>query len=179
MTRSRPSTSRTRATAARGSRRPLQVPSPAATAILARFRVIFRSARQHYEAVERELGIGGAQLRALAIIDAQPGIGISALARRLLVRQPTASSAVDQLVRGRLVRRQRSVADHRAIHLHTTVRARALLRRAPGPLVGVLADALSALDAGAQRRLAVALDSLLDEMKLRDDRARFQPLADL
>lgn len=152
-------------------------PSGAVIALLARFRVIFRSARQHYESVERKLGIGGGQLRALAIVCADPGIGVSALARSLLVRQPTASSVVEQLSRGGLVRRERDAADQRAMRLYATPRGRALLRRAPGPHAGVLADALAALEPDAQQRLAAALDGLLDEMTLRDDRARYLPLS--
>jgi DNA-binding MarR family transcriptional regulator len=147
--------------------------------ILARFRVIFRSARKHYSAVEREVGISGAQLRALALIAANENAGVSALARALLVRQPTASKLVEQLVQLGLVRRRRSAQDQRAIELSATPHAQKVLARAPGPLTGVLADALGSLPEARLAALGKHLDGVLEAMRLRDDSARYLPLADL
>ncbi|HET7845310.1 MAG TPA: MarR family winged helix-turn-helix transcriptional regulator [Xanthomonadales bacterium] len=147
--------------------------------VLARFRIIFRSARQHYQSVESELGISGAQLRALALIAADEGNGVNALARAMLVRQPTASNLVDQLVRQGLVTKRRSDLDQRAAHLRTTAKARALLRRAPAPASGVLPDALASLDAKTLASLCTALDEVLRAMRQRDDRARFEPISQI
>jgi len=147
--------------------------------ILARFRIIFRSARQHYLAIERQLGISGAQLRALAIIAAHEGDGVTALARALHVRQPTASRLVEQLVALGHVRRRRSANDQRAIELAATTRGRRLLARTPGPLAGVLADALESLPRHRLAQLGQRLDEVLEAMRLRDDRASYLPLSDL
>ncbi|HET9484998.1 MAG TPA: MarR family winged helix-turn-helix transcriptional regulator, partial [Xanthomonadales bacterium] len=130
--------------------------------ILARFRVIFRSARKHYLSVEREVGISGAQLRALALIAANENGGVSELARALLVRQPTASKLVEQLVQLGYVRRRRSTTDQRAMQLAATPRAKKLLARAPGPLTGVLADALESLPADRLEQLGRHLDEVLE-----------------
>lgn len=153
--------------------------SPRVVEILARFRVIFRSARQHYQSVQHEVGISGAQLRALAIIAANENCGVSALARDLLVRQPTASKLVEQLVKLGLARRRRSPVDQRAMQLAVTARGRALLARAPGPLRGVLADALHSLEPDRLAALGEHLDEVLELMRLRDDRARFLPISEL
>jgi DNA-binding MarR family transcriptional regulator len=181
---------RRRARGARGSQRressagPVRrarrnAPSSDVTEILARFRVIFRSARRHYSSVERELGISGAQLRALALIASNHGAGVTALARALLVRQPTASKLVEQLVGFGFVKRRRSRTDQRATELSVTASGAKLLERAPGPLTGVLADALATLPKQRLRALGRDLDQVLNAMRLRDDAARYVPLADL
>src|ERR1041385_6064067 len=133
------------------SRNPTQPPAPppAVLAILARFRVIFQTNRQHYQSVQESIGLGGSQLQALAIIAAQPKVGISALAKAMLVRQPTASNLVEQLVRLRLVPRKKSGNDLRAIELTITPKARKVLERALDPVIGILAEAIGSLGPSA------------------------------
>ena len=162
-------------------KKPLQAvaPSAAVLAILARFRVIFQTNRQHYQSVQESIGLGGSQLQALAIIAAQPNVGISALAKAMLVRQPTASNLVEQLARLGLVRRKKSGSDLRATELTITPKARKVLARAPGPVVGILAEAIGSLSPSGITDLRKALDAVLRAMKSRDDGARFRPLADM
>lgn len=154
-------------------------PSPSVLAILARFRVILQSTRQHYQNVQEAVGISGSQLQALAIIATLPNVGVSALAHAMLVRQPTASNLVEQLVRLGLVRRKKSGTDLRAIELTITPKGRNILARAPGPVVGILADAIASLNPNAIADLRSSLDALLHAMQSRDETARFRPLADM
>ncbi|MBA8887872.1 DNA-binding MarR family transcriptional regulator [Dokdonella fugitiva] len=154
------------------------VPSEDVMALLAKFRIILQSTRQHYQAIQDSVGIGGAQLQALAIVAAQPNVGISALARAMLIRQPTASNLVEQLVTLGLLQKKKSGVDQRASELTITPKARRLLARAPGPIVGILADALASLSPSARTMLGRSLDAVLQAMKSRDDSARFRPLAD-
>lgn len=154
-------------------------PTPAVLAVLARFRVIFQTNRQHYQHIQESVALGGSQLQALAIIAEHPRTGISALGKAMMVRQPTASNLVEQLVRLGHVRKQKNSRDLRAIELTITPKARALLARAPGPIVGLLADAISALSPKDVAKLRASLDAVLHVMKERDDSARFRPLADL
>lgn len=154
-------------------------PSPSVLAILARFRVILQSTRQHYQNVQESVGVSGSQLQALAIIATQPHVGVSALAHAMLVRQPTASNLVEQLVRLGLVKRKKSGTDLRARELTITPKGRGILARAPGPVVGVLADAIASLSPESIADLRRSLDAVLRTMKSRDDRARYRPLADM
>lgn len=154
-------------------------PSPPVLAILAKFRVILQSTRQHYQNVQDSVGISGSQLQALAIIATQPHVGVSALAQAMLVRQPTASNLVEQLVRLGLVQRRKSGTDLRARELTITPKARNILARAPGPIVGILADAIASLSPDALADLRKSLDAVLRVMKSRDNRARYRPLADM
>jgi DNA-binding MarR family transcriptional regulator len=165
----------------RRKKKPAQpaAPSAAVLAILARFRVIFQTNRQHYQSVQESIGLGGSQLQALAIIAAQPKVGISALAKAMMVRQPTASNLVEQLVRLGLVVRKKSGSDLRAIELTITPKARKVLARAPGPVIGILAEAIDSLRPSAIDSLRKSLDAVLHAMKSRDEDARFRPLADM
>ena len=110
--------------------------------VLARFRIIFRSARQHYQSVESELGISGAQLRALALIAADEGNGVTALARAMLVRQPTASNLVRALIERDLLAMERRPG-RRGVALTIRPAGRRVLAAAPRPFSGVLPRALA------------------------------------
>jgi len=154
-------------------------PSPAVLEILARFRIIFQTNRQHYQHVEKSVGLGGSQLQALAIIASQNPVGISALAKAMLIRQPTASNLVEQLTRLGLVIKKQSGRDLRAVELAVTAKARRILARAPAPLVGLLADAIDSMNPASRANLRKSLDAVLEAMKSKDDSARFRPLADM
>ncbi len=147
--------------------------------VLKQFRIIFRSVKKHFQAIERKCGIGGSQLWALAAIVERPGLRVSELAKSLSVHQSTASNLVEQMVRLGLIRRERDEEDQRVVHLCATPRGLALLERAPQPLIGLLPDALSHLDAQTLAGLHDSLGRLLSVMKVRDEGATHTPLADI
>ena len=152
--------------------------TPAVTEVLGLFRVVFRSVRRHDRYIEEQCGIGAMQLRALAIVKARPGIGVTPLADALFVHQPTASKLVEGLVGLGLIGRGRSAGDGRVVQLEVTRAGDAILSKAPGPVLGILPDGLGSLGPTALRRLGDGLVDLLDAMQLRDDGARFEPLSD-
>jgi DNA-binding MarR family transcriptional regulator len=115
----------------------------------------------------------------LAIIAEQPNLRVSALATALLIGQPTLSNLVEQLVQLGLVIRKKKAIDQRVTELAVTPKARRILAKAPGPVVGILAAALASLSPIALKRLGAALDAVLRDMKTRDESARFLPLADM
>ncbi len=150
-----------------------------ATDVLRQFRVIFRSVTKHFQVIERECGVGGSQLWALATIVENPGIRVTDLARSLSIHQSTTSNLVEQLVRLGLAVRERDGADQRVVRLRATARAGALIARAPQPLVGLLPDALSRLAPADLERLHAALAGLLRQMRVRDETAADTPLSDM
>jgi DNA-binding MarR family transcriptional regulator len=150
---------------------------PDVAEVLARFRVVFRATREHNLRIELATGIGGPALRALAVVQATPGLRVTELARALLVRQPTASQIVAELEAAGMLLRKRAARDQRAVELHPTAKARRALAVAPGPALGVLPAALAALPAADLARLGTALDALIAHLALRDESARFKPIA--
>lgn len=149
----------------------------AAVRVLRQFRTLFNAVKTHFQQVEKSAGIGGAQLWALSIVKAQPGIGISALAQAMDIRQPTASIVVKALVVGGLVEARKAGADRRAVQLHLLKAGAAVLRRAPGPFAGVLPEALAELDEVTLKRLERDLAKLIAGMAADAKGARI-PLAD-
>ena len=150
-----------------------------ADAVLRQFRVIFRSVKKHFQVIEKQCGIGGSQLWALAAVSARPGIRVTELARELSIHQSTTSNLIEQMTRLDLLRRERDSVDQRVVRLHPTERGAALLARAPQPLIGVLPDALAQLDATDVAALQASLARLLQVMRVRDESAEHVPLADL
>jgi MarR family transcriptional regulator, organic hydroperoxide resistance regulator len=146
--------------------------------VLRRFRLVFNAVKAHFREVEREAGIGGAQLWALSVVKASPGIAVTALARAMDVHQSTASNLVKGLLALGLVETHRSSADRRAALLKATAAGTRLLRKAPGPFSGVLPEALRQLDRATLQRLDADLGTLLAVLQT-DHKAAKTPLAQM
>jgi DNA-binding MarR family transcriptional regulator len=153
-------------------------PGEPAARVLRRFRLVFNAVKKHFQQVERQAGIGGAQLWALSVVRANPGIGVNDLARAMDIHQTTASNLVKALVASGLVVTEKNGPDRRAVQLRVVLAGARVLRKAPGPFAGVLPEALSRLDAKTLARLDRDLASLLSELHA-DERAAGIPLAQM
>lgn len=134
--------------------------------VLRQFRAVSRSVNRHFHAVERQCGISGSQLGALAAVAAQPGLKVTELAQRLALHQSTASNLIDLLVRKGLLERRRTDHDLRVVRLHATAAGQRLVARAPVPLDGLLTHALRQLDAATLAALHGNLGRLMTKMAL-------------
>jgi DNA-binding MarR family transcriptional regulator len=143
-----------------------------AARVLRRFRQVFNAVKTHFQQVERQAGIGGAQLWALSVVGAQPGIGVGGLAAAMDIHQTTASNLVKSLVSQQLLVAQRDGQDRRAVRLRITAQGDTVLRKAPGPFAGVLPDALAALDSQTLQRLDHDLGMLLARLQSDDGSGR-------
>ena len=152
-------------------------PEPA-TRVLRQFRIVFNSVKTHFRQVEREAGLGGAQLWALSVIAQTPGIGVTELARALDIHQSTASNLVRTLTSRGMVSAAREGSDRRGVALRALPAADAVLQKAPLPFAGVLPDALSSLDAATLARLEADLGRLIDLLAA-DEAGAQVPLAQL
>src|SRR5512132_618056 len=88
-----------------------QVHDEAAQRVLRQFRQVFNAVKTHFQQVERKVGLGGAQVWALSVIQQFPGIGVGRLAAAMQIHQSTASNLVKALVERGLVTMTRDVAD--------------------------------------------------------------------
>jgi len=148
--------------------------------VLEQFRVIVKSIRRHYRDVERRAGVTGAQLWALAQIAGQPGSPVGELARALAVHQSTASNLVRELLKRRLVTRERRGRDLRHVQLYPSKKGLGLLKAAPRPLIGVLQQALSELPAARLVALHAELAHVIALMKGKQvTAARALPLSEM
>ena len=147
--------------------------------VLKQFRLLLSSIKRHYQWVERESGVSGAQLWAMAEIAKSPGIKVSDLARQLAVHLSTVSNMLRRLESLALVKRLRIGEDHRVVLLQLTAKGRKILRLAPRPLVGVLQQALTELPRHRLDSLHADLGELIRLMKFKDVKARSTPLSDI
>ena len=150
---------------------------PEMLAVLEQFRILFKSIRRHYHHVERQAGISGAQLWALAEVAANPGVEVGRLAKTLAIHQSTASNLLRRLQTQKLVSRKREAKDQRAVQLFATGKGLRVLKGAPRPLIGVLQQALSDLPSGSLGVLRLQLSKLIAVMKAKDLEARAIPLS--
>lgn len=132
-----------------------------ATRVLRQFRIVFNAVKTHFRQVEREAGVGGAQLWALSVIERMPGIGATGLAREMDIHQSTASNLVKGLIQRGMVTTTRDGADRRSVALWLLPAGAEVLTRAPMPFTGVLPDALASLDADTLMRIEQDLAMLI------------------
>jgi DNA-binding MarR family transcriptional regulator len=150
-----------------------------AMAVLGQFRLIFRSAKIHFQWVRERVGVSGSQLWVLAELQRKPGIRVTELAQAMAVHQSTASNLVESLEKSGLLQRERSSQDQRVVHLSLTDSGRQTVARAPKPIRGVLPDALDTLNQKDLAELKKYLAKLATLMKVRDRAGRRIPLAEM
>ena len=146
--------------------------------VLRQFRVVFNAVRTHFRDMEKQIGLGGAQVWALSIIQAQPGIGISAVAQQMDIHQSTASNLIKGLQQRELVVMSKAVEDKRNVCLTVLPAGTAVLQSISGPFEGVLPQALGELDTETLERLHTDLQILIHLLKA-DESAAAIPLANL
>jgi len=151
---------------------------PGAARVLRQFRLVFNVVKTHFQQVEKKVGVGGAQVWALHVVHQQPGIGMHGLARAMDVRQPTASNLVKSMVEQGLLQVRKEGPDRRAVQLHVLPPGLEILERAPGPLAGVLPQALSRMDDATLARLERDLAELISLLGA-NERAAGIPLAQM
>ena len=148
----------------------------AATAVLQQFRELFRVSQQHFQRIESNCGVSGAQLWALSEVGSTPGLTISELARKLSVHLSTSSNLLDKLETRKLIRRVRSSEDQRVVRVFLTAAGARTLRKAPEPVAGVIPDALRKMAPSALRALRRDLGRLLELASVRDPNEGMNPL---
>ncbi len=151
-----------------------EIGEPAAQ-VLRRFRLVFNAIKTHFQQVEKKAGVGGAQLWALSVVRDRPDIGVNDLAQTMDIHQSTASNLVKTLITRGLVVGAKNGADRRTVQLRILPAGMAVLRRAPGPMTGVLPQALASLDARTLKRMDEDLAKLITALNA-DERAANIPL---
>ena len=134
--------------------------------------------KSHFQQVEKKAGVGGAQVWALSVIQAAPGMGVSELARTMDIHQTTASNLVKALVSSGLASAERKGPDRRTVQLRILPAGIAVMRKAPGPFAGVLPEALNQLDLATLLQIERDLSQLIAVLRA-DEAAAGIPLAPL
>lgn len=146
--------------------------------VLRRFRVVFNAVRTHFRQMEKQVGLGGAQVWALSVIKAHPNLGMGDLAQHMQIHQSTASNLIKVLLKKELIQMEKSQNDRRSVHLKILPAGSRILSKVAGPFEGVLPNALSNLDSATLNRLDEDLGKLIHILQA-DESAEELPLANL
>lgn len=146
--------------------------------MLRRFRIVFNAVRTHFRQVEKQVGMGGAQVWALGLIQQNPGIGMGGIADLMDIHQSTASNLIKVLVRKELITQEKTADDRRSVQLKILPAGRKVLSNVSGPFEGVLPVALGTLSGKTLERLDQDLGSLILLLQA-DETAEETPLAEL
>lgn len=133
--------------------------------VLECIRHIGRSLRVGGRAAEQAVGVSGAQLYVLQLLQKGPAQSLNELAGRTLTHQSSVSVVVSRLVERRFVSRTASPDDGRRVVLSLTAAGRALLARAPEAAQARLVDGLRRLPQRRVRELSQGLRALVESME--------------
>lgn len=128
--------------------------------------------------MEKESGLGGAQVWALSLIQKKPGMGVGEISSDMDIHQSTASNLVKTLLKKELITTAKGTEDKRAVVLRITTEGKKVLKKVPGPFEGVLPEALVQLDEKTLARLNKDLEKLAEVLHA-DETAGGIPLAHL
>lgn len=124
-------------------------------------RWIVHGLRATGHAIERDLGVSGAQLFVLRELEAEPRVSIRRLSERTLTDPSSVSVVVARLVERGLVEQRRDARDARRSVLQLSPRGRALLKKAPEPYQARLIAALRTLPPRSLAQFRKALGQVL------------------
>lgn len=144
--------------------------------VLRQFRVVFSAVRRHFHKIEKQAGIGGANIWTLSLIAQHPGIGVSQLAKFMDVHQSTASNLVRTLNKSGLVQINKSVNDKRHVEIFPLPEGLNILSKVPEPYSGVLPAALAEVDVATLARMHHDLHHLIQRLDV-DESAAQTPLS--
>ncbi|HMF60502.1 MAG TPA: MarR family transcriptional regulator [Vicinamibacterales bacterium] len=128
--------------------------------VLDAVRGIVHALRTSSRRAERHAGISGARLFVLQKLSEAPGMSLNELAARTHTHQSSVSTVVTRLVADGLVRRSRSTADGRSLHLSLTSRGSRMAAGAPDLAQERLVRAIDSLSPARRRLLASTLSEL-------------------
>lgn len=146
---------------------------------LKKFRVVYSSVKKHFQHIEAQCGVSGAQLWAIVEISRTPGLSVCELAQALSIHQSTASNLLAGIEKKGFLLKERTGADQRVVRLYLTKKGKDVVGRAPEPSIGVLPDALQHLPNEVLDSLNANMDVLISLMHLKDEAAAAKPLSDI
>ena len=114
---------------------------------------------------ERRFGLDVHELRVLRLIDDQPGVTFTILARQTRFERSATSRILSRLVKASLIQREINDDDARQFRLHVTAAGKALRERADPLSLEIEKLILSALPQSEQVELRRILDKLSDWLK--------------
>lgn len=151
-------------------------PEEHAGRVLRQFRLIFNTVRRHFQTMEKQSGIGGAQVWALSLVAQNPGLGVTRLSTLMDIHQSTTSNLVKTLMKSGFLHSEKSMIDRRVVELYVLPEGLKLLKKVPGPFAGVLPHALKHMDRKTLIELEQNLSALIKGLEV-DENAAQTPIA--
>ena len=133
------------------------------TMVMDSLRAVVRALRISTRAIEKEIGISGAQLFVLQQLAEAPARSVNELAERTSTHQSSVSTVVSRLVERGLARRAPSAEDGRRMEISISEQGRKLQQAAPRTVQMTMQETLRRMDPAQVRALADGLAALVRE----------------
>ncbi|PIE37533.1 MAG: MarR family transcriptional regulator [Gammaproteobacteria bacterium] len=128
--------------------------------VLSSLRQIIRAIDIDSKRLHKTFGLTSPQLILLSTVQANPKLTIRQASQEVSLSQGTVTTILDKLQKKGLVKRQRSEADKRKIHLLLTSEGEALLQSTPELLQSSFRDSFTALEEWEQLQILASLKRL-------------------
>lgn len=129
-------------------------------------RRITRAIDLHSKKLQRETGLTTSQLLVLEAVVKLDTSTPSNIAKEVQLSQATVTNLVDRMERNKLVIRQKSISDKRAVEVHLTAKGKQMVELAPEPLQAGFLREYRKLERweqhqliGSMQRIAVLMDA--------------------
>ena len=133
------------------------------TVVMDSLRAVVRALRISTRAIEKEIGISGAQLFVLQQLAEAPARSVNELAERTSTHQSSVSTVVSRLVERGLARRAPSAEDGRRMEISISDQGRKLQQAAPRTVQMTMQEVLRRMNPAQVRALAEGLEALVRE----------------
>jgi len=133
------------------------------TVVMDSLRAVVRALRISTRAIEKEIGISGAQLFVLQQLAEAPARSVNELAERTSTHQSSVSTVVSRLVERGLARRAPSAEDGRRMEISISDQGRKLQQAAPRTVQMTMQEVLRRMDPAQVRALPEGLEALVRE----------------
>ena len=133
------------------------------TVVMDSLRAVVRALRISTRAIEKEIGISGAQLFVLQQLAEAPARSVNELAERTSTHQSSVSTVVSRLVERGLARRAPSAEDGRRMEISISDQGRKLQQAAPRTVQMTMQEVLRRMDPAQVRARAEGLEALVRE----------------
>jgi MarR family transcriptional regulator, organic hydroperoxide resistance regulator len=133
---------------------------PEADAIVEMLIYLYTESRRLTKGMASEFGLTGPQLTILKLLESFQDLSLSTLSERIRAQNSTVTGIVDRMEREGLVRRERSKADRRVVHIRLSEKGARLAREIQVEPMEIFRGALVSLSATDLRDLLRILTKL-------------------
>jgi MarR family transcriptional regulator, organic hydroperoxide resistance regulator len=140
---------------------------PEIDAIVETIIYLYTESRRLTKGMASQFGLTGPQLTVIKLLETFGDLSLSSLSERIRAQNSTVTGIIDRMEREGLVKRERSTADRRVVHIRLSEKGQRLARQIQVEPMEIFRSSLCDLSAGDLRDLLRILSKLEKRVRVR------------